>query len=198
MQHKRIGIDLDLTTVRSDLGWLSWLEQRSTFFRRKEYTQALLSGRVEYYLPKYFVLHKGVDPMAYWKEKVTYPNVAFLPECKEVIRNLYEAGYEIIFISYCMGCPDQIGNKLNFLKEEFDFLLPRDFNFVPTKKKHLVNVDYMIDDRNQFLQTMDSNVKLIKIKTPYTQDFELNREHTLVGNWSEVEDYFCEELESRD
>ena len=38
-----------------------------------------------------------------------------------------------------------------------------------------------IDDRNKFLAMMPEHVKLVKMKTPYTQCETLDREHTIVN-----------------
>ena len=193
--NKRIICDLDLTVVASDLGWLEWLKHSSKVFYEDSYNHDLLNNQVEYYLPSYFELYEGVVPMDYWAENRTYPSVKILPDAERVIKNLYQAGYEIIFVSFCMGCKDQFANKFKFLEKTFDYMLPDDLTFIPAKKKHLIRGDYIIDDRNQFLTTQPEIVKVVKIKTPYTQDFPLDREYTLVENWLEIEDYFCRELE---
>ena len=195
--NKRIICDLDLTVVSSDLGWIEWLKHSSKVFYEDSYNHDLLNNQVEYYLPSYFELYEGVDPMDYWAENRTYPSVKILPNAERVIKNLYQAGYEIIFVSFCMGCKDQFANKFKFLEKTFDYMLPDDLTFIPAKKKHLIRGNYIIDDRNQFLTTQPESVKVVKIKTPYTQDYSLDREHTLVENWLEIEDYFCKELEEK-
>lgn len=195
--NKRIICDLDLTVVASDMGWLEWLKHSSKVFYEDSYNHDLLNNQVEYYLPSYFELYEGVVPMDYWAENRTYPSVKILPNAERVIKNLYQAGYEIIFVSFCMGCKDQFANKFKFLEKTFDYMLPDDLTFIPAKKKHLIRGDYIIDDRNQFLTTQPESVKVVKIKTPYTQDFPLGREHILVENWLEIEDYFCKELEEK-
>lgn len=192
---KRIICDLDLTVVESDKGWLEWLKTSSKIFYEDSYHHDLLNEQVEYYLPSYFELYEGISPMDYWAENRTYPSVNLLPDAERVIKNLYEAGYDIIFVSFCMSCKDQFANKFKFLEKTFDYMLPDDLTFIPAKKKHYIRGDYIIDDRNQFLKSQPEDVKILKIKTPYTQDYSLDREHILVENWLEIEDYFCSELE---
>lgn len=192
----RIGIDLDLTTVDSDQHWLHWLVKHSENFNYSRYLNDLTWEQVDYNLSNYFTLTGDTQPLSFWSQTDTYDNMTFLSDAKRVITGLYKAGFELVFISYCMGCSEQIASKIKFLKREFPFLLPDEFNFVPTKKKHLVNVDYLIDDRNQFLTKMDDIVKLIKMNTPYTQEVSLDRPHTVVDNWLEIEDYFCNVIES--
>ncbi len=193
--NKRIICDLDLTAVRSDLGWLEWLTNSSKVFYEESYNHDLLNNQVQYYLPSYFELYEGVNPMDYWAENRTYPSVKLLPDAERVIKDLYEAGFDIIFVSFCMSCKDQFSNKFKFLEKTFDYMLPDELTFIPAKKKHYIRGDYIIDDRNQFLVNQPDDVKIIKISTPYTQDYPLDREHILVNNWLEIEDYFCKELE---
>ena len=193
--NKRIICDLDLTVVRSDLGWLEWLTNSSEVFYEESYNYDLLNNQVQYYLPSYFELYEGVNPMDYWAENRTYPSVKLLPDSERVIKDLYEAGFDIIFVSFCMSCKDQFSNKFKFLEKTFDYMLPDELTFIPAKKKHYIRGDYIIDDRNQFLVEQPDDVKIIKINTPYTQDYPLDREHVLVNNWLEIEDYFCKELE---
>ena len=195
MDKNKIIIDIDLTIVRTDLGWLEWLETSSKVFYEESYRHDLLNGEVNYYLPSYFELYEGIDPMDYWAENRTYPTAKLLPDAHRVIKELYQAGYDIIFVSFCMDCKTQFANKLKFLQKNFDFMLPEDLTFIPAKKKHYIRADYIIDDRNCFLQPQPEDVKLIKIKTLYTQCTELTREYTLVSSWSDIEDYFVKELE---
>ena len=193
--NKRIICDLDLTVVQSDLGWLEWLTNSSKVFYEESYNHDLLNNQVQYYLPSYFELYEGVNPMDYWAENRTYPSVKLLPDAERVIKDLYEAGFDIIFVSFCMSCKDQFSNKFKFLEKTFDYMLPDELTFIPAKKKHYIRGDYIIDDRNQFLVEQPEDVKIIKINTPYTQDYPLDREYILVNNWLEIEDYFCKELE---
>lgn len=196
MQKNRIiAIDIDLTIVPSDKGWFEWLKNSSKVFYEESFYHDLLMKKVEYYLPSYFELYEGVNPMDYWAENRTYPSLPLLSDAYRVIKNLYQAGYEIVFVSFCMDCKTQFENKLKFLQKRFDFLMPDDLTFIPAKKKHYIRCDYIIDDRNLFLKNQPEDVKLIKMETPYTQCSDLNREHTKVSNWNEIEDYFVKEIE---
>ncbi|CAH9014615.1 putative 5' nucleotidase [Vibrio phage 277E43-1] len=195
MKNKIIAIDIDLTIVPSDKGWLEWLKNSSKVFYEESYFYDMLNNQVKYYLPSYFELYEGVEAMDYWAENRTYPSLPLLPDAYRVIKELYQVGYEIVFVSFCMDCKTQFENKLKFLQKRFDFLLPDDLTFIPAKKKHYIRADYIIDDRNSFLQPQPEEVKLIKMETPYTQCVELTREHTSISNWCEIEEYFVNELE---
>lgn len=195
MKNKTIAIDIDLTITPSDKGWLEWLKNSSKVFYEDSFNHDLITDKVNYYLPSYFELYEGVEAMDYWAENRTYPSLPILPDAYRVIKELYQAGYTIVFVSFCMDCKTQFENKLKFLQKRFDFLQPDDLTFIPAKKKHFIRCDYIIDDRNTFLQPQPEDVKLIKMKTPYTQCTELTREHTVVNDWNEIEDYFINELE---
>lgn len=190
-----IGIDLDITLFDTDEGWREYLVRNSTDFNIAEYRKDVPNDSVEYNLEHYFTLKEGVNGFDYWSDPKTYLDCNIHPNAKRVIQNLYEANCEIVFISYCMGCSDQVKYKIERLKREFDFLLPEDFHFVATKSKGMVNCDILIDDRNEFLNMMREGVKLIKYDSPYIQAEPLLRNHTLCTNWNQIEDVVCNYLE---
>ena len=192
----KIGIDLDLTIFDTDRGWCEWLYRNSTDHDLSRYMEDLLNDNVDYNLANYFTMKDGVDSFSYWSEESTYEDCNIFPHAKRFIQDLYEANCEIVFISYCMGCKNQIGHKIDRLKKEFDFLLPEDFNFMPARKKGLVKCDLLVDDRNEFLSQMSQDVKLIKYNTPYRQNVPLDREHIVCNNWYQVEDEICKWLET--
>lgn len=196
MQKIKIGIDLDITLFNTDTHWLKWLMIKSNKdFNRKQYVSDSNNNKVEYNLTKYFEDISSEEGFKYWSDPSTYKNCDIHEGAIDVIRNLYEANCEIIFISYCMNCPDQIKYKLKRLKEEFDFMLPEDFNFIPAKKKHLIKCDLLIDDRNSFLQEMSDGVELIKWESPYVQEVELDKPHAVCKTWQEVENAICDWME---
>ncbi|AGH32257.1 hypothetical protein VPHG_00194 [Vibrio phage 11895-B1] len=196
MYKIKIGIDLDITLFDTDKGWYNFLLNNCTYHNLASYRSDVLGGCVAYDLRKYFTLKDGVDGFSYWSDKNTYAKCDVHRFAKQVIQNLYEANCEIIFISYCMGCPDQIKYKMKRLREEFDFLLPDDFNFIPTKKKGLVKCDILIDDRHEFINQMDKGVKIIKYASPYVQSEPLDKEVSVCNNWNDVEDLICNYLEN--
>lgn len=197
MQKIKIGIDLDITLFDTDEMWLSWLENESRGkpWNHKKYLEDKLRNDVDYNLTNYFPSISKEDGFKYWSDPLTYKECNIHTGAKNVIKELYQANCEIIFISYCMNCPDQIKYKIERLKDEFDFMMPDDFNFIPAKKKHLVKCDILVDDRNSFLVPMDEGVTLIKWDSPYQQEINLDRPHHLCKTWQEVEDVFCKALE---
>ncbi|BAV80867.1 putative 5'(3')-deoxyribonucleotidase [Vibrio phage RYC] len=192
----QVVIDLDLTLYDTDKGWFDWLNHVCDDFDFVRYQADLLADKVNYNLSVYFTLPEYLDPFLYWKDKDTYVHCETHRFARNVIKNLYEAGFEIVFCSYCMGCPEQIKYKLTRLKSEFDFLLPDDFNFIPTRKKGLLKgAHIIIDDRNEFLNQFGDDVLKIRYQTPYTQDHVIEGEVVDCSNWNKVEDVICEWME---
>lgn len=191
-----VAIDLDLTLFDTDVGWYNYLYKNSIDHDFAQYMSDKLSDNIEYNLRKYFTFESGFEGFDYWAKESTYQECDIHPYAKRVIQNLYEANIEIVFVSYCMGCTNQINNKIRRLKQEFDFMLPDDFNFVPAKKKNLVRCDLLIDDRHNFLNQMQDDVKLIKFDTPYVQEEPLKRKDvSVVSNWKQIENIICTMIE---
>lgn len=93
----------------------------------------------------------------------------------------------------------------------------RRVDYLISKSEHLKNLRFWITEQRENNREFDilkrfclekrdlvlNNIPTLeeergirsKIKTPYTQCTELTREHILVSNWSDIEDYFVNELE---
>ena len=183
---KVIAVDMDLTLIDTDRVWFEWLQDNAVAFNKEKYYYDLERNQVDYYLPAYFSLYDDLKPMSFWEEDCTFKNATLLPDSLEVLEKLYNEGNTIIFVSYCMGCPNQMKNKVDLLYRNFGKVFGRDLNFVATNKKNMVTCDVLIDDRNSFLGSMSEGVQLIKMNTPYTQDKKLDRKHVLVDNWFQI------------
>jgi len=182
MNKKIIAVDLDLTVYDTGTLWFAWLINKC-----KGATKILdLGNWVDYDLRNYFNLPKGLNGFEFWSEPETYENCEIKKGAEEVIEELYNKGFDIVFVSYCMGCPDQIKHKIKRLKKDFPFLLPEDFHFVATKSKGLVKCDYLVDDRNTFLNQTSEDTTCIKMDTRYTQDESLQKEVIDVDSWDEI------------
>lgn len=189
---KIIAIDLDITLYLTGTHWMEWLIEKCgdpTNLEEDSYW-------IDYDLRKYFNLPKGLNGFEFWSEPETYENCKVKEGAVEVIEELYNKGFEIVFVSYCMGCPDQIKHKMKRLKKDFPFLLPEDFHFVATKSKGLVKCDYLIDDRNVFLNQTEGDVINLKMESRYTQDEPLKKEVIDVRDWEEILKviYYMEDL----
>ena len=188
----KILIDLDLTLFNTDWLWHSYLYDRCKKRDSQRFIEDYNHNQVSYNLLEYFEFPRWVNGFDFWKEPDTYKNCNIHDNAVEVIKHLYEAGCQIIFCSHCMNCIDQIKYKSERLTLEFHDI---DYVFIPLHDKGLVKADIFIDDRNSFLNMASEDVMLIKYDTPYTQDEILERNHSVVKNWLEIEDLICNYLE---
>jgi 5'(3')-deoxyribonucleotidase len=93
--------------------------------------------------------------------------------------------YNIVFVTHNKG--NGGGSKFNCL----DRLFGRDnFSYIVTREKHLVRMDYIIDDRNDFLNSCAENgITSIRIKT-YHKQLEDAHPHVIeMDNWYEIHDF---------
>lgn len=184
-----IAIDVDLTLVRSDLAWKDWLYNLCIERDDKVVTDIIK----DYNLGKYYKFSQEVNAFDFWKKADLYDNLHCLPMAIDTIRGLYQYGCEICFVSYCFDLGQHTQSKANMLRRDFSFINKEDFHFVATKSKYLINADYIIDDRINFINQFDSNVKAIYLERNYTQDEEFNRNVYIVECWQDIEEYFIKE-----
>lgn len=200
MQKIKIAIDIDLC-ITNDLGerWLDhlycyWLNYH-TPEQARQLAQDYAKGEVEYNLTKYFNIPDYIDEMSFWKQGELYDEEVLQEGCYEVIKNLWQAGFEIAFMSHTTF--EHIHSKYKFLQRNFDFLYENDdLHFIATKSKFCTDgaFDIIIDDRNEHLQYATKALRL-KMKTPYKQNFILDKEHVVCENWFSIEEEICKHLE---
>ncbi len=196
-----IGVDIDLTIVdpvMGEQGWFEWLKRKYGIATAEVFNlgEDMLLGNLDYNLTQYFHITEGGDPFSYWKDETLYDNMTCYEDAKLVLQKLYEEyNFKIVFVSYTMQCGTHSLSKLNLLKREFPFISDEDFHFHQTKDKGLLSpcLDYMVDDRNVFLNQMVDTVKCFKYSTEYTQCCELQRDVDEVSNWSEILYYLEDE-----
>lgn len=182
---RRIGIDVDLTTLESDVSWWNWLQNMC----RGEYANTPLekvveshNGRACYNLAAYFPepINRNVHPLDYWRNEGCYDLVKPRDDAMIFINKLIDEGYEIVFITHNKGNGSR--SKFNCLTRYFGY---GNFSYIVTKEKHLVDVDCLVDDRNEFLNNFTRG-KAIRIETPYTQS-QSTADHIIKTNdWSEI------------
>ena len=168
MVSKRLlGVDVDLTVVHSDIGWLRWLLQHPNSFDCKEFLE--ISGKPEtdmvfpYNLGELFPSVK--DPHQYWRE-VDYSHLQPIEGSVEALEKLSKY-FGIVFISRIKG--NHTKSKYYWLKEHFPFMA----EYVATHGKWVMgnSVVAMVDDRLDVLKQFDFE-KRICFNTPYTQSVE--------------------------
>lgn len=203
MQKKKIAIDIDLVCTR-DLGqrwfdylvmlWKDYLTDDNYYQFIKDYE----NGCAEYNLTKYFNLPSYADPMLFWKQDNLYDEEPLAEGCYEVVKNLWQAGFEIYFLSHTNF--DHIHSKYRFLQRNFDFLYQNDdLHFVASKSKSCMDgaAWVIIDDRvSNLIMFENENTLRILFDTPYKQDIESTQDYKLAKNWHDVEDFICQKMET--
>jgi len=112
----------------------------------------------------------------FWRDDKLYDDKRPTLNVPGIINRLKEK-FKIIFVSHCFE--EHIESKKKFLKKHFG-----DCEFVNTGDKHLVKCDFIIDDREKYLQP-GYNRKTILLRNKYhpstgVADYEAN-------DWYEIE-----------
>lgn len=139
-----IAIDVDLTVVDTLAPWLDE-------FKYITGLEVKNSDRVYSLEPEMYELirQSGVppfDPMTFWRDPSLYDMLTPLPGCVDVINQLIDAGYTVIFVSSCFSA--HTDSKERFLKKWF----PRHHGFISTTDKHFVDYLVLIDDRIKHME----------------------------------------------
>lgn len=188
---KTIAIDVDLTTLASDVLWWEWLvkmcgESNLGFssLEQLHIWATTTNQKVDYDLTEYFgePINDRVSALDFFRSDSTYDLVQPVEGAVEYISKLASEGFEIVFVTHCKR--NHSRSKYNCLERYFKGF---DWDYVVTKEKHRVNADIIIDDRNEFLQQfLDKGKTAIRIHTPYTQHTDVDEEHML---FKECEDW---------
>ncbi len=181
-----IAVDIDLTVAASDLAYWDWLQLVTSQDKVFPYN----TEELEYNLGEYFFLPTSCDAMAYWRYDDIYDentsrtrfDINPVGGSQEVLENLHNLGYEIVFVSQVEG--DHHKSKVEWVKRHFPFMS----GFLATKEKQYVMSKIFIDDRNKHLVDNLSPYR-IKFNTPYIQDVELddNELFLISDDWYEIE-----------
>lgn len=209
----RIGIDVDLTTVESDVAWWNWL--LNMCFIKDEYIDLLpldsslhefiqnikehKDEQISYDLTKYFTppINSNVSAMDFWRNEGVYDTVRVRGDAYYYIIQLIKDGHEIVFITHNKGNGSR--SKYNLLARKFG---KRNFAYVVTKEKYLVDVDVLIDDRHEFCnQMLQKGKHAALIETPYVQYVDLVDVSEMKGQFKEVQNWkqfyqFIQDLEN--
>jgi 5'(3')-deoxyribonucleotidase len=201
MNKPKIAVDIDLC-ITNDLGQRWWdfltyhwkdyqsLEQYNQFVEDYE------NRKCSYNLTEYFNLPKYVSKMGFWGQYDLYANEVLQEGCYEVIKNLWQAGFDVYFVSVCQ--PEHIQSKINFLERSFDFM--EEIKFVNTVYKGCMDgsAKIVIDDRMENLNQFKSEDTLkILFDTPYKQEVESEQEYVVAKDWESVESFICEFIEEK-
>lgn len=179
-----IGVDIDLTLVRSDLAWWQWMCTVTQTTKDFEYppTPSRHYNLGEYFEEEFKDL--AYEPLDFWRGTNVYDDLYPIIHSREVLAELSEEGHSIYFISTIKG--NHAKSKVEWVKRYFPFVAEVGNAILLTKEKYAVNCDIMIDDRNTILNSMGECAK-IKMWTPYLQDAPETGEITTCYSWGEIE-----------
>ena len=151
-----LGVDVDLTLVRTDSGWREWLAERHGYVRC-----AMTDYNFGVYYPH------CADPYEYWRT-LDYDKFKPLEGSVEALAALSQY-FDIAFISQAKGFHHK--SKYYWLDRHFPFKT----GVMLTKEKWLMkgSVVAMIDDRLDHLKGFDFDQRVL-FKTRYTQSVECN------------------------
>lgn len=183
-----IGVDIDMSMVRSDIPWENYLD------RHFPKIQDIPDREVEYNLGYYYGESPvGLTHMDFWQNNHLYDDLSPAPEVIEALKAFKEAGHNLGFISYTKS--GHFSSKFRMLNR-LPFL---DFNngdsFIATKEKGFLSgsVDVMIEDRNKFLNQFSDEVIKIKVQTRFKQDEPPRVAYDLVtNNWLEIKNFILD------
>ncbi|MFT1680961.1 hypothetical protein [Vibrio cholerae] len=199
---KKIAINIDLVCTK-DLGidWYEYLvSNHGDYFYDESYERFckdVENNQVDYNIAKYFDLPWWVYSMAFWKQEDLYDKEVLAESCYDVVKNLWQAGFEIYFLSHTTF--EHIHSKYRFLQRNFDFLYESgDLHFVASKSKCCMggSAAIIIDDRISNLN-MFKHVDTLRIlyDTPYRQDVVSTEEYVVAKSWVDIEDIICKWME---
>jgi 5'(3')-deoxyribonucleotidase len=171
--NKILAVDIDEVVI--DV-WPTWLNWCNTMFDKTIKAEDI---GWEYDLTKIF----GKSCMDFWATPNLYQRFKPREGCVETLSKLYSEGWEIGFVSYAKK--GHFASKCDFINEWFPF---RSFIHC-TKEKGYTRCTHFLDDRHKYLDQQPEDVVVIKMKTRYTQDQELNRFFVRVDGWEEVYKY---------
>lgn len=184
-QKIKIGIDIDLTLVPSDVAWKKWLIKH--FPQISEIPEV----DVDYNLGVYFGESPvGLNKMDFWCNNHLYDEIEVFPEALDAIKAFKEAGFDIGFISHTKS--GHYKSKFRMLKRIPYLDFDNGDSFIATKEKGFLSgsIDVMIDDRNKFLNQFFWETVKIKFETPYTQcEQDIKYYDLKTKHWKEIKEF---------
>lgn len=191
-----IAVDVDITVCAIDELWFKWLN--NVCYPQDKLSNSIDSfiwlcgyGGVDYNLSNYYksyLEYYNIDGLDFFRGTNIYDLATQVEGAYDNLKKLSEH-FDIVFVSVCKG--NHHRNKYYWLKRNFPFMK----GFLATHEKHLVRCDYLIDDRNKYLNMMPDDVECIKLKTPYTQCEEEKRDIITCENWDSIYEHIKGEIE---
>lgn len=175
-----IGVDVDLTVVRSDLGWFDWCNSIS----KHQHTLETFSEKgelVPYNFESLYPDLSSEEIMHYWRRRDLYDNLSPIEGSQNALCELSQE-HKIVFVSTLKG--DHHKSKYQFLERNFPFLS----GFIGTKEKEFARIDMLIDDRISVLNRLVcTDIIPVQFKTPYSQAEQAPFQYTsVIDGWNDT------------
>lgn len=189
-----IGVDVDLTTLQSDKAWWQWLWNMTSGHNLPPSIDDYVKegNLLDYDLSSHFprLDNDNVDPFDFWRQEGVYDWIEPIDGAVPAIKKLMEYA-NIVFVTHNKGNGGR--SKFNNLARLFG---KDNFSYVVTREKFLVKMDYMIDDRNDFLNDCAQNgIRCIRLITPHKQYEDQHSKIIPLENWHEIQHYMINTLE---
>jgi 5'(3')-deoxyribonucleotidase len=190
---KTIGVDVDLTTLRSDKSWWIWLKNMAEKNTLPHDIEDFIGqgNEANYNISSHFppMQNRNVDPFDFWRQEGVYDTIPAVDGAVENIKLLMN-DFNIVFVTHNKGN----GGRSKF--NNLDRLFGRGtFGYVVTREKFLVKMDVIVDDRNDFLNMCAKNgIPSIKIHTPFIQYESPHNSLVNKRDWNEIYDHLINTL----
>jgi 5'-nucleotidase len=112
-----------------------------------------------------------------------FDTLAVMPDCQDVVREL-AARHEVFIVSAAMDVPCSFAAKYRWLRLHFPFIAPT--NIVFCGDKHVIDADYLIDDRARHFARFKG--KPLLFSAPHNA---AETRYPRVGSWRDVREHFA-------
>jgi len=189
-----LGVDVDLTTLRSDRAWWTWLKHMTKDTRLPNTIDEFIAhgNPVSYYIAEHFgePYNDNVEVLDFWRNEGVYDTIEPVTGAVEAIGELMDR-FNIVFVTHNKGNGGR--SKFNNLVRHFG---KGNFGQIVTKEKYLARIDALVDDRNDFLNDCaSSGILSIRINTPFIQHAPAHQDIIELDTWEEINNHLITALD---
>ena len=172
----KIAIDLDCTVINTTDCIINYINERLPVNLKIE---DITTYSIESALPQQYrwIVNAGFRDKEMWK------GVKVLPYAANVIKQLYDEGFEIFFATSSL--PENLRKKINHLAR--NMYLPKDYiekHTINISDKYLLNVDILVDDCLEHLGNAKRNYYSVIMDYPWNRgDIDKQPCVTRVYDW---------------
>lgn len=172
---KVIAVDVDITTVSSNLAWLHYLGEHYPLKKG-----ACINYPRPYDLTTLFQVTPESNGFEFWRDAFLYDNLRPREDAVKYIPKIIEMGHKVVFVSQIF--PEHSLSKTNFLNKWF----PTHSGIIFTEQKEYVNYDLFIDDSIHQLNKQKDPSKVIQFRDDYIHKEKPLHNYKLVYAWDEI------------